>query len=397
MGPNRVLMVLDGLSAGGTGGTGWIGGTGGTGGTETHVLSLVEALRAHGDMPVYAGRPGALYREFARVGCPVHTIDMAGTRMNPAAAAAGMRALKRVMLLRSINVVHVHQTPSGIYAAKAANEVGAPIVFTAHDTSCGKQSLAKLAPFCSEFISVSKPIHAFLKEAAIESTVIPNGIDKGAFAPGSPLPIRRQLGIPARARVVVYAGRLVWDNAAVCTELIMAMRKLRAEALPDVRLVIVGGGSQLSSISRLVERVHEQAGQTFIHMTGVRTAVRDYYAAGDLVVGTGRVALEAMACGKPVLAAGNRGFFGFIEPSVFELAQELDFGDHGSLRKPTAEQLAQALRRMLNDEDALTRAAVAGQQWVKQSFDIGTVVARTRHVYAQARERYASERRKAGR
>lgn len=365
----RVLTVMDSL---------------GVGGTETHALSLIRALRERGVSPSYAGASGALYGEFARAGCPILPVDLtAGALMKPGAADASIRALKRIAQRRRIDVVHVHQTPSGLYAAIAAGELGIPTVFTVHGTYYGNEALIHMAMYSQRFISVSESIQNHLAGLGIPSTFIPNGIDLTEFRPVSPLPVRRSLGIPETSRVVVYASRLAWDKAIVCTQLMLAAQSLRAD-IPDLRLIVVGDGNQSLQLRLLADRIHKEAGQPFIHMAGARTNIRDYYAAGDVVVGTGRVAMEAMACGKPVLAVGNHGYIGTVDAASFAAARDSNFGDHGSLRKPTKELIGQALGELLREPGTLGRIAAESRELARRSFDIRTVAARTREAYEAA-------------
>jgi glycosyltransferase involved in cell wall biosynthesis len=292
----RVLMVMDSLSVGGT---------------ETLVLSLIKGLRRLGLKPVYAGASGLMYDAYVRAGCPIHVIDLkAGALLLDSATWSAIHALKQIMRHRKIDVVHVHQTPSGMYAAMAAKELGIPVVFTVHGAYYGEDQLHLMSEYSRSIISVSKPIQAYLQQMNIASELVPNGIDPDEFYPVQLPSLRESLGILEQASVIVYASRLAWDKAVVCTMLILAVKRLRMEKMPLLHLVIAGDGHQFADISELVLTVQRSTGQNFIHLVGNQTVVRDYYAIGDIVVGTGRVALEVMACGKPVLAIGNHGFFG---------------------------------------------------------------------------------------
>lgn len=64
-----------------------------------------------------------------------------------------------------------------------------------------------------------------------------------------------------------------------------------------------------------------------------------YYAA-DVIVGTGRVALEAMACAKPVVAAGVAGYCGVVKPQNIDKVIQCHFGDHGAFVPITAQKLS---------------------------------------------------------
>lgn len=370
----RVLMVLDSLAVGGT---------------ETHVLSIVKALQKLGIPSVYAGAGGKMYDAFARAGCPIHAVDLSPAALyhiQEGTFPQLIRPLQQLMRSRKINVVHVHQTPSGTYAAMAAKELGIPVIFTAHGTYYPEDQLQIIEQYSNAIISVSSPVQAYLKRMNIDSELIPNGVDPEDFYAVDSTALGAALGIPAGADTVVYASRLSWDKAYVCTKLILAARKLRMEGLSPLHVVIVGDGNQYDEIRQLAQKVHEEIGETFIHMAGNQKMVRDYFSLGDIVVGTGRVALEAMACGKPVLAIGNHGFFGLVTPSTYGQAWSHYFGDHDSTCKPSEQLIAESLRSALADKKALQRVGIQGRSWVAQHFDIHKIVERIIYVYKQVQQ-----------
>lgn len=368
-----MLMVLDSLAVGGT---------------ETHVLSLVKGLQALGVKPVYCGASGLLYNSFAQAGCPIHAVDLtAGAFMLDSSLQQTIRTLKQIMRYRKIDVVHVHQTPSGMYAAMAAQELDIPVVFTVHGAYYPEEQLICTAQYSDAVISVSKPVQRYLQDMGITSLLVPNGIDPEAFYPAPSHELRKSLQIPDDANVVVYASRLAWDKAIVCTMLIKAAERLRSTELPNLHLVVVGDGIQFSEICEIVDAIHDHTGQTFIHMAGNQTQIREYYALGDIVVGTGRVALEAMACGKPVLAVGNHGFFGLVAPAVYGQAWDCYFGDHDSECRATEDAVAESLKKAMADREALKEMGAHGRRWTLKHFDIHKIVARMDEIYTAVQAR----------
>lgn len=367
----RVLMVLDSL---------------GIGGTETHVLSIIKALKKLGITTVYAGASGMMYESFARVGCPIYVIDlspmtlchiqsnMLPTIMNP---------LKQLMHTSHINVVHVHHIPSGIHAAMAAKELGIPVVFTTHGTYYPNTQIQNICQYSDAIISVSNPIHEYLTRMNIQSELIPNGVDFEEFHAVDASAMREQLGIPPEAYIVIYASRLSWGKASICTMLVSAARKLWLDGISPLHVVIVGDGHQYDNIRELAKNVQQEVGQSFIHMVGNQKQVRNYFNLGDIIVGTGRVALEAMACKKPVLAIGNHGFLGLITPSIYEQAWSHYFGDHDSICKPSEELITQSLRDALVNKDTLQQIGEQGYEWVTTHFDIYKIVKRIVSLYKQ--------------
>lgn len=363
----RVLMVLDSMAFGGT---------------ETHVLGLAESLERQGNGIVVAGGGGPLANAF-RQRFPTRNMQW------PAPGAAdeeqAIRQIADLLRAEQIAVVHAHQTPSGRVAARAALRLGIPVVFTVHGTYYPRGELQEGPARAAAVISVSKPVQAHLRQLGIASRLIPNGVDTHGFSPPAPAAageLRRQLGIADDAVTVLYASRLAWNKANVCSTLLLAAKDLRLAGFSGLEIVVAGDGHRYAELERLADRLHDAVGSRFVRMVGNRNDMPDYYRMSDCVVGTGRVALEAMACGKPVLAAGNDGFFGWVEPANYTEAWELYFGDHGSMRAVSRLVMREALRKGLADRSALRHMGEQGRAWVVESFNAEETARQTADVYA---------------
>ncbi|SFS64801.1 glycosyltransferase [Paenibacillus sp. BC26] len=370
MRPNRrirLLMVMDSLAVGGT---------------ETYVLSLVKAFPSLGVMPVYAGGTGVMYETFVRAGCPIHRVELKAEQlMEPEQQEQAENALTQIMRSRKIDLVHIHQTPSGLYAAQAARKLGIPVVFTVHGAYYPPDQLQLMKAAGCTFVCVSLPVQAYLERQGISSQLIANGIDFDQYRPESSAALRASLRIPEGEKVVVYASRLAWDKATVCGMLVRAARTLRLNEAMPLHVIIAGSGNQAGAIAELAEMVNVECNTSFVQLVGSQMQMRDYYNLGDLVVGTGRVALEAMACGKPVLAIGNHGYFGFVEETVFAEAWHYYFGDHDSKERPSEQRIGEAIRELLVSADKLEKMGRQGQAWARANFQIRDKAFQMRQLY----------------
>lgn len=177
---------------------------------------------------------------------------------------------------------------------------------------------------------------------------IPNGCDATIFHPRDRNKARAALGIDADAELVVYVGRLVPEKGL--RELLGAMATL-APQRPKLQLALVGEGPMRAELDAKVA-----ADPTLrVHLPGAQGPheVARWMAASDLVTlpsyseGHPNVLVEALACGRPVVATPVGGI-----PEVVDA----DCGLLVAARDPVA--LAAGLRDALErqwDDGALSR------------------------------------------
>lgn len=151
-------------------------------------------------------------------------------------------------------------------------------------------------------------------------TYVPCGVDVAALRPGDRRQAREQLGLPADAFIVLQLGRLV-PRKGIDNVLRALARLPDGEGLAPARLVVVGGGSpepdervtpEIGQLRRLAAELGVGERVQFAGRAA-REQLRDWYVAADVFVTTpwyepfGMAALEAMACGTPVIGSAVGG------------------------------------------------------------------------------------------
>ncbi|HEV7963887.1 MAG TPA: D-inositol-3-phosphate glycosyltransferase [Actinoplanes sp.] len=152
-------------------------------------------------------------------------------------------------------------------------------------------------------------------------TVVQPGVDLDRFRPGPAAAARARLGLPARGHIVSFVGRIQPLKAP--DVLISALAEL---PLDDVTVVICGGpsGSGLERPTALIELAASLGVTASVRFLPPQTgdALADLYRASDLVAvpshneSFGLVALEAQACGTPVVAAAVGGLVTAVQDGV---------------------------------------------------------------------------------
>jgi glycosyltransferase involved in cell wall biosynthesis len=198
--------------------------------------------------------------------------------------------------------------------------------------------------------------------------------------------LRRNLNIPEGAPVVLYVSRLGdARKSEICKLFLEASIQLRNERFPSLHIVVAGESinkTHLQPLISLVESAHSSSNEKFIHMLGKRRDLPELYSIANCVVGTGRVALEAMACERVVIAVGYDGFFGIVRPKTFNKAWLYYFGDHKSIRPYTSDRIAADLKRVLLSPSRQTRWGKQGRDFIAQNFEIESVVNQLLGLYS---------------
>jgi glycosyltransferase involved in cell wall biosynthesis len=171
--------------------------------------------------------------------------------------------------------------------------------------------------------------------------------------------LRRQLGIPQQAPVVLFVGRFTCDKGV--PELMEAFSKL-LDRFPELRLLLVGcfeDGDPLPVSTRKALEAHSH-----VIFAGAVQNTAPYYAIAHIVVlpshreGLPTVVLEAQAAGKPVIGASATGIVDVVSD-----------GETGLLF-PVSDvpALAEAIAKLITDKSLANKLGLAGQEQVKRKF-----------------------------
>lgn len=369
----NVLLVLDALNIGGT---------------ETHVLNLVYELIKLGVNVVILSNKGSLSGEFEKLNCKIYNMEFPLTVIDDFNEVTMYKnRIKEIVVKEKINIIHAHQSPSGALCIDVAKDLRIPSIFTIHGLYYHDIVSTKL-PLCSNVISVSQPVYNWLAKFKIQSVVVPNGVNFDEYSSKHEDSIRESLNIPKDALIVLYCSRLAWEKTTVCENLIRACKDLQINEDMDIHAIIIGDGPDFNKVKEMTDYVNEIVGKTFIHLLGSKINVNDYYNACDCVVGTGRVAIEAIASSKPVIASGNHGYLGILNESNIKEAWKVYFGDHDSWKTNNASFLYEDLITIYKSEDRLLSSCEYNLQWAKDVFSVENVTNDIINIYKNALQNF---------
>jgi glycosyltransferase involved in cell wall biosynthesis len=368
------------------------------GGQNVHVDALATGLVARGhDVTVFTRRdnPSAQLRVVSPTGYVVEQVPAGPPTEIPKDELLRHMPefsdyLEARWTVHPHDVVHAHFWMSGLAGLAAARATGPPLTQTFHalgtvkrryqgskDTSPPNrislesqlcEQVDRVIATCSDEVNELEAMGMRRDHASI----VPCGVDLDLFRPAPPPPPSRR-----RPRLLVI-GRLVERKGVA--EVITALRQL-----PGVELLIAGGPSADSlevdpEVQRLQRVAAAEGVSDRVRFLGSvdRPEMPALIHSCDVVVAVpwyepfGIVPLEAMACGRPVVASAVGGLTDTVAP-----------GRTGELVPPRdPDRLAQVLRELLADHRRRERYGAAGLARVRARYGWGSVCAATEQVYS---------------
>jgi D-inositol-3-phosphate glycosyltransferase len=288
--------------------------------------------------------------------------------------------------------VHANYWLSGLVAHRVKHELELPFVSTFHTLARVKAEGGDPEPAwreraeaeiinCADAICVScteeeSQFRRLYGNPLGRIEIVAPGVEHAFFAPGDKSGARRALDLAA-GPLLLFVGRL-----QPLKGLDVAVRALAELRRPDALLLVVGGASGLEGGSE-VARI-----MSLIDQLGVRDQVRfvepqphhilsTYYRAADVVVvpsrseSFGLVALEAAACGTPVVASAVGGLLTLVDDG---LTGYLVAG-----RDPS--HFAQRITAILNDPALAASMSVRAAERARR-YTWSFAAARLRRVYS---------------
>jgi glycosyltransferase involved in cell wall biosynthesis len=208
---------------------------------------------------------------------------------------------------------------------------------------------------------------------------IPNGVDLSRFRPlgaAGRKELRQALELPVEGVLMTYTGKL--NRGKGLETLLRSWRRIAAER-EDAHLVLVGsgGGMYLSCEAELRSYVSEHSLEGRVTFTGYQQNVHEYLQASDIYVmpseseALSNSLIEGLSCGLPTVASAVGGMLDVVTHERDGLL--VPAGDE--------EELAAALRRLMNDGELSARLGAAARERA-QAFDVQRITTLYEQLFA---------------
>jgi D-inositol-3-phosphate glycosyltransferase len=371
------------------------------GGTEVEIFTRA---RSSDDPPVAELAPGVLVRHI--VAGPFEGLSKNDLPGQLCAFAAGVMRTEARQDPDWYDLVHSHYWLSGQVGWLAAERWHVPLVHTMH--TMAKVKNLTLADGDSpepkirvigeqQVVAEADRLLANTGDEAAQLVdlygadpdriaVVPPGVDLGVFTPTTDrAAVRRRLGLPVEGQVLLFVGRIQPLKAP--DVLVRAVAELVARdprRRSQLTVAVLGGpsGTGLEHPEQLQQLTAELglSGVVRFHAPVGRPVLADWYRAADLVAvpsyseSFGLVAVEAQACGTPVVAARVGGLVTAVRDGVSGVLVD----GH----KPSA--WADVIGRLIDDPTRLA-ALSTGAVGHASGFGWQATVDATLQAYAAAR------------
>jgi D-inositol-3-phosphate glycosyltransferase len=292
-----------------------------------------------------------------------------------------------------IDVIHGNYWLSGVAGHRLKHQLDVPLVSTFHTLARVKAEGGDMEPVwrdraeadviaCSDAICVSCPeeerqFRRLYGDPNGVIEIVPPAVEHAFFAPGDRAGARRAIGLPEHRPVVLFVGRIQPLKGPD-----VAIRALAAMPRRDTMLVVVGGASgvdgdgEMAAAADLVDELGLVERVRFVDPKP-HHILSSYYRAADVVVvpsrseSFGLVALEAAACGTPVVAAAVGGLLNIVHDGVT--------GHLVEGRDPA--RFARALSQVIDDPRGAAAMGAAASVRARR-FTWSFTAARLRRLYA---------------
>ncbi len=298
-------------------------------------------------------------------------------------------ALVRFIRAEKFHLIYCNNMLVKAIGAFAGQVTGTPVILhcrNIHDSFLRRTLLVQIArlPAVRRVVCISQAAEGPYRFSG-KTTVVPNGVDLSEYHPERVTGrLREELGLSEEDIIVGYLGRIVpWKGLDVLIDAARIVLQQRR----GVQFCIVGEnpvGATRDLGAEYRQRAVGHGISDHVHFLGFREDVRPYLRDFNLLAlpskepePFGRVNIEAMAMGVPVIATAHGGPAEIIEDGV----------DSFLVPPKDPEALARKILWLISDLEACRAFGARARKKVCERFDAAKVAGRIEGVIGEATER----------
>jgi N-acetyl-alpha-D-glucosaminyl L-malate synthase BshA len=295
------------------------------------------------------------------------------------------------------DVIHAHYVfPSALWSL-AGKILGIPVVVTSHGYDIQKdkdigygarlnRKIAIITWLTLKLIDIHVVVSKRMIKDAVEAgsnpskiRVVYNGIDIRKVSSLGDTDIIKRYGIHKEDFVILYLGRL---HPKKCPEDVVKAFPKIVQKVPNAKLVIAGKGSEKAKLEKLVKKLKLQDKVVFTGFVSENEKWSllkrcDVFVLPSIVEAFGIALIEAMACGKPVIAT-NVGPFP-------EIIRDGETGILIPVHSPN--HLAEAVINLSQDDRKRVHIGKKAKEEVENRFNISKIANNYLKIYDEVIKR----------
>lgn len=306
----------------------------------------------------------------------------------------------------NIDIIHSHSLAATCFAFACSKITRTPfIIHVGSPTSADlpPSIFRRIHPFVEKVIVISKESMDYITKNSKNSNIgkekiiiIPNLVNMEEFRQPASLDeiyeCECKYNINHDKKKIVLVSRLDADKENPIISTINAASKIIQE-VSNIQIIIVGDGDIYHKIYKLSEEVNQKQKEKIILMTGYVNDVAEIMKSADIVVAIGQTAIEAMACGRPVIVAGHKtgplggSFGGIITKDNIEEIKNYNLTGRNSSEIVTSTRIAEAAIKLLKDKDYRDAFGSFNQQIAEDEYSLEKNIEKIERVYLNALEK----------
>lgn len=335
------------------------------GGAENHTCELANSLDTLGNKVFIIAGPG---RQRKKIN---NTITCIRIRLKDFLLPIHILQLIYYIRKYKIQIIHAHQRFPIFLAVVAGKITHIPVVATVHGRSRYdlRSKLTRL--YVSKIIYVSQSIKKtsiIFPEIQHKIFYIPNGVS-----------IKKEKN-KKKVNQICYISRLDKNHATLIRSIIQHVLPGLINNFPTLKFNIIGEGKYAVSIKKEALLLHSKMNKEICILSGYQSDASEIIQDSVLVMGVGRVALEALACGTPVFSINQKRMGSMISAENYPLYKENNFvaTDQDA---PDPNKLLVQLQNFLNNTTYWENETVRIQHAIGQEFDRNKIAIKIETLY----------------
>ena len=297
-------------------------------------------------------------------------------------------SIRQLVKREHIDVVHAHSRAASWVSHLALRGLKIPLVSTVHGRQHLHTSTSLVDIYGDKIIAICGNLRSHLiaevKMVPAKIVEIPNGVDFSVVAAAGEV-------FPDFVLRLAFIGRFNGGKGERAAALLRLVFPVLLREFPGLRVALIGG--ELAHLpadgKTALTELQAEFGER-LEVVGFTSDVPGWLARTSLVIGAGRVAIEALGAGRALLALGEASYDGLVTEATFEAAAASNFGDISAKLAPSVVDFDAVLADIRAFMAAPQSVPAALQQQVCTRYALATVAAQVLEVYQSARMRKAS-------